>query len=78
MRNFEDVVIFAIDVERCLKALEPTALEVVVKIALQEFLFLEAAQQLQLDVRTVTRRYGEALDTLTGEFLKRKLLVRED
>jgi DNA-directed RNA polymerase specialized sigma24 family protein len=77
MRNFEDVVIFAIDVERCLKTLEPSDLQLVVKIALQEYIFLEAAEQLRQDVRSVTRRYGEALDLLTAELMKRKLLKRD-
>jgi len=77
IKNFEDVVIFAIDVEKCMKTLDPQALHLVVKVALQEYMLLEVAEQLQQDVRTVTRHYGEALDQLTVEFLKRKLLLRE-
>lgn len=78
LKNFEDVVIFAIDVERCLKLLEPQALEVVVKVAIQEFVMMEVAQQMRLDCRMVARKYGEALDRLSVEFLKKKLLDRED
>jgi hypothetical protein len=78
MKNFEDVVIFAIDVEKCLMMLEPQALKLVVKIALEEYMLLEVAEQFRQDVRTITRHYGEALDRLTVEFLRRKLLVRED
>lgn len=77
MKNFEDVVIFTIDVEKCLKALDPRALQLVVKVALQEYTFLEAAEQFRQNVRIVTRNYGAALDLLTIEFLKRKLLVPE-
>jgi hypothetical protein len=77
MKNFEDVVIFTIDVESCLKMLDPQALQLVVKIALQEYVLLEVADQLRQDVRAVTRQYSEALDKLTVEFLKRRLLVRE-
>ncbi len=77
IKNFEDVVIFAIDVEKCMKALDPQALHLVVKVALQEYMLLEVAEQLRQDVRTITRHYGEALDQLTVEFLKKKLLIRE-
>lgn len=77
MKNFEDVVIFTIDIEKCLQKLDPEALRLVVKIAIQEYMFIEAAEQLRLDVRTVARSYGKALDRLTEEFLKRKLLVGE-
>lgn len=78
MKNFEDVVIFTIDVESCLKRLSPQALRLIVKIALQEYVLLEVAEQLQMDVRTVTRHYGEALDRLTAEFLKKRLLLEKD
>jgi len=68
-------VIFTIDVENCLKSLDPQSLRLVVKIALQEYVLLDVAEQLRLDVRTVTRHYGEALDRLTMEFLEKRLLV---
>jgi DNA-directed RNA polymerase specialized sigma24 family protein len=74
MKNFEDVVIFTIDVEKCLKRLEPEQLQLVVKIALQEYMYHEVAAQLKQDVRTIVRKYGKALDHLTVEFLKGKLL----
>lgn len=64
-KNFEDLVIFAIDVERCLKTLEPYLLQIVVKIVIQEYLAHEVAQQLGLDVRTVSRTYRVALDRLS-------------
>lgn len=77
MKNFEDVVIFTIDVEKCLKTLEPSALQLVVKIALQEYTFAEAAGQFGQNVRTLTLDYGDALDRLTVEFLKKQLLFAE-
>ena len=77
LKNFEDVVIFAIDVEKCLKVLEPHALNLVVKIAIQEYLLMDVAARVGQDARTVTRIYGAALDRLTHEFLKRKLLDRD-
>ena len=77
MKNFEDVVIFTIDVEKCLKRLDAEALQLVVKIALQEYVYLEVATQLGQDVRTIVRNYGKALDRLTVEFLHRNLLNLE-
>jgi uncharacterized coiled-coil protein SlyX len=77
LKNFEDVVIFAIDVEKCLKTLEPRALQLVVKIALQEFMLTELAGQLGQDARTIARNYWKALDLLTAEFLKKGLLDEE-
>jgi DNA-directed RNA polymerase specialized sigma24 family protein len=77
MKNFEDVVIFTIDVENCLKRLDKEALQLVVKIALQEYVYIEVATQLGQDVRTVVRSYGKALDRLTVELLHKKLLDLE-
>lgn len=77
MKNFEDVVIFAIDVERCLKVLDAEALSLVVKIALQEYALVEVAEQLHLDARTVARAYGAALDQLTITLRRKKLLADE-
>lgn len=74
MKNFEDVVIFAIDVERCLKTLDPNLLQIVVKVAIQEYLMHDVAKQLGMDVRTVTRSYRGALDQLTEILLSRGLL----
>lgn len=78
MKNFEDVVIFSIDVERCLRTLEKHQLKLVVKIALQEYLMQDVAKQMSLDVRTVVRGYGAALDRLTEALLERNLLVYEE
>lgn len=75
MKNFEDVVIFAIDVEKCLMVLKPEALKLVVKIAIQEYMFHELASQTGVGERTLAKDYGRALDRLTEEFLKRGLLA---
>ena len=74
LRNFEDVVIFAIDVESCLKVLEPEALQIVVKIALQEYMLMEVAEELGQDTWRISRIYGKALDSLTADFLRKGLL----
>lgn len=78
LKNFEDVVIFVIDVESCLKALEPEPLRVVVKIALQEYMLMEVAEELGQEVWRVSRIYGKALDSLTAVFLKKGLLKEKN
>jgi hypothetical protein len=72
--TFEDAVIFVHDVERCLMRLNPVERELVGRIALQEYTLLEAAELTGMSVRTVVRRYTEALDRLTLVFLRLKLL----
>jgi hypothetical protein len=72
--TFEDAVIFVHDVERCLMRLNSVERELVGRIALQEYTLLEAAELTGMSVRTVVRRYTEALDRLTLVFLRLKLL----
>lgn len=72
--GFDDVVIFVHDVESCVKLLDDEHQHLIRRIALQEFTLEETASMLQLPLRTVHRRYGNALDELTEIFLERKLL----
>jgi DNA-directed RNA polymerase specialized sigma24 family protein len=72
--TFEDSVIFVHDVERCLLRLNPVERDLVGRIALQEYTLTEAAELTGMSVRTVVRRYTEALDRLTQVFLRLKLL----
>ena len=72
--TFEDSVIFVHDVERCLVRLNPVERALVGRIALQEYTLAETAELTGMSVRTVVRRYTEALDRLTQVFLRRKLL----
>jgi len=74
IRNFEDSVVFVIDVERSLKRLDLASQELVARIALQEYTQAEAAELMGQSVRSVIRRYAEALDRLTGFFLEAELL----
>ena len=74
VQGFDDVVIFVHDVETCVKLLDEGQQHVIRRIALQEFTLEETASLLQLPLRTVHRRYGNALDELTEVFLERKLL----
>ena len=73
-RSFEDSVIFVHDVEKCLKRLDAFSLNLVAKIALQEYTQAEAAEMLGLSTRTVVRKYADTLDRLTIIFLRLKLL----
>ena len=72
--TFEDAVIFVHDVERCLAKLNSMEQELVKRIALQEYTQAEAAEMLGVSVRTVVRRYADALDRLTHIFLRLKLM----
>jgi hypothetical protein len=72
--NFEDAVIFAHDVERCVATLDEGQRYLIRRIALQEYTQGETAELMKLSLRTVHRRYADALDLLTKIFLERKLL----
>jgi hypothetical protein len=72
--SFEDSVIFVHDVERCLTRLNRLERELVGRIALQEYTLAETAALMGMSVRTVVRRYSEALDRLTQVFLRLELL----
>jgi hypothetical protein len=74
VQGFDDVVIFVHDVERCLEELDEAQQHLIRRIALQEFTQEETASLLELPLRTVHRRYADALDELTEIFLERRLL----
>jgi len=74
MTNFEDRVVFCVDVERCLAKLRPLDQRVIRRISLQGYTPEEAAPLLGLMLRTCSIRYGEALDRLTERFLAGRLL----
>jgi hypothetical protein len=77
IRNFEDAVVFVIDVERCLNRLDRYSQELVVRITLQEYTQAETAELTGQSVRSVIRKYGEVLDRLTAIFLEAELFDRE-
>lgn len=74
IRTFEDAVIFRLDVERCLARLGGEELEVVKRIALQEYTQGEAAMLVGMSLRGCVQRYGQAIDRLTEMFLERRML----
>ena len=72
--TFEDSVIFVYDVERCLTRLNSLERELIGRIALQEYTLAETAALTGMTIRTVVRRYADALDRLTRVFLRLELL----
>ena len=72
--SFEDSVIFVYDIEKCLKRLDGFSQELIRRIALQEYTQGEAAGLLRVSLRTIVRRYGEAIDSLTQIFIEYRLL----
>ena len=72
--SFEDSVIFVYDVEKCLNRLDGFSQNLIRRIALQEYTQAEAAGLLRVSLRTIVRRYGEAIDSLTNIFLEHRLL----
>jgi len=72
--SFDDVVIFLHDVGRCLGKLDEEQRDLISRIALQQYTLGETAELLGLKPRTVVRRYGLAVDSLTRVFLKVKML----
>ncbi|TCK71989.1 hypothetical protein [Acidipila rosea] len=74
VRSFEDAVIFVYDVEKCLKRLDAPMLELITRIALQEYTQSEAAGLTGQSLRSVVRKYSQALDQLTAIFLELEIL----
>ena len=72
--SFEDSVIFVYDVEKCLKKLDGFSQELIRRISIQEYTQGEAAGLMHVSLRTIVRRYGEAVDMLTQIFVDRRLL----
>jgi hypothetical protein len=74
VQGFDDVVIFVHDVGQCMEQLDPGLRHLVRRIALEEYTQPETAAMLGIGLRTVTRRYAEAIDKLTRLLLDRKLM----
>ena len=70
VHSFEKLVVFIIDVDRCLDRLHPFDKELIARIVLEEYTEEEASKLLHCGLRTIERRLPEALDTLTEMFLR--------
>lgn len=73
MHNFEDVVIFCFDMERCLGRLSYVDGELIKRVAMQHYSQEEAASMLGISLRNAVRLYARALDSLTKLLLEAKL-----
>lgn len=74
VHSFENLVVFVIDVERCLDRLRSFDKDLVAFIVLQEYTEEEAAKLLHCTDRTIRRRLPDALDFLTELFLRHGML----
>jgi hypothetical protein len=74
VEGFDDAVIFVHDVDRCLEKLEEEQQSLISRISLQQFTVGETATLMGLKPRTVVRRYGQAVDSLTRIFLGVQML----
>ncbi len=74
MESFDDMLIFVHDVDRCIRRLEPLQQLMLTRIAIQEYTLEEVAEMLKVNRMTVSRRYDESLDRLTGVFIEVGLL----
>jgi len=74
LHSFEDATNFVLDIERCLKRLDKFSQELVARIALQEYSQSETAALTGQPLRSIVRKYPEAIDALTAIFLKYELL----
>lgn len=74
VHGFDDVVIFVHDVGNCLAQLDPGLRHLVRRIALEEYTQQETAAMLGIGLRTVARRYAEAIDKLSRLLIDRKML----
>ncbi len=67
-------MIFVYDMDRCLEKMDAFDRQLLMRVAVQEYTQGEAAELLGVSLRTVVRRYANALDCLTGILLDRKLM----
>ena len=74
IHGFDDAVIFRLDVEKCLRQLQRPELEIIRRIAIQEYTQAEAAEFMGLSLRTAGTRYARSLDRLTEILLRTRLL----
>lgn len=75
VHSFENMVIFVIDIERCLDRLDPLDKKLIALIVLQEYTQEEAAQLLGYTDRQVRNRFLDAVDTVSAMFLEKRMLT---
>ena len=75
VKTFEDVVVFVLDMERCLGKLASLDREILCRVVIQEYTQAEAAMLIGMSPRTLGSRFPQALDKLTEELLDSDLLI---
>lgn len=76
MGTFEDTVIFVHDIERCLERLDPESQSLIVRMVFQDYTQEEAAAIFGCTLRTLSRRFPEAIDRMTQILIDCGLLER--
>ena len=74
VHSFEDVVLFCIDVERCLAKLNAGEQDLIRRIALQQYSNGEAAALMGRSLRSVFVGYSGAVDHVTELFMARGMM----
>jgi len=72
--SFEDVVVFCMDLEKCLSRLTTAEKHLIRRITLQEYTYLEASAVMGVSLRYVSREYLKALDRVTTLLMEAELL----
>ena len=72
--GFDDVVHFIADVEKCLRQLSRMQQTLLKRIAMYGYTQSETSAMTGVSLRTVVRRYYEALDRLTGLLMEADIL----
>jgi hypothetical protein len=72
--SFEDCVIFVHDIEQCLVRLDRISMELLNRIAIQEYTQREAAELMGIGHQHLGRSYDDALDCLSSILLRRGLM----
>ena len=76
MGTFEDSVIFVHDIERCLEKVDPESQSIIARIVFQDYTQEEASGIFGCTLRTMSRRFPEAIDHMTQILLDSGLLER--
>lgn len=75
VHTFEDALIFALDVEKCLDRLSSLDRTLLSRIVLQEYTQAEAATLIGMSPRAVSYKLPRALDRLTEKLMEAGVLV---
>ena len=75
IQSFEDLVIFAHDIERCLNSLDDLSQQIIARMVFQGYTLEETGRLLHRAEITIRRRFPATLDRLAERFLARGILL---